>query len=72
MIRYVTYCVISIFTMVVDWLLIIILIFLGKLMSTHLGLSTFQLREHCMLGDRSAQYEMEIQTILTGILPFHN
>ncbi|KAF8780830.1 hypothetical protein HU200_000777 [Digitaria exilis] len=23
------------------------------------------LREHCMLGDRSAQYEMEIQTILT-------
>lgn len=46
-----------------------ILIFIGKLMRTHLALSMFQLREHCMLGDRSAQYEMEIQTILTGILP---
>ncbi|OEL29292.1 hypothetical protein BAE44_0009690 [Dichanthelium oligosanthes] len=27
------------------------------------------LREHCMLGDRSAQYEMEIQTILTDCIP---
>ncbi|CAD6231054.1 unnamed protein product [Miscanthus lutarioriparius] len=30
------------------------------------------LREHFVLGDRSAEYEMDIQTILTGILPFHN
>jgi hypothetical protein len=27
----------------------------------------FQLREHCMLGDRSAQLDVDIQTILTGL-----
>ena len=48
---------------------IIILLFL---MCIHLSLSTFQLREHFVLGDRSAEYEMDIQTILIGILPFHN
>lgn len=46
--------------------------FLDNLMCTHLSLFMFQLREHLMLGDRSAEYEMDIQTILTGILPFHN
>jgi len=47
------------------------LLFIDKLMCTHLNLSTFQLHEHLELGDRSAEYEMDIQTILTGILPFH-
>ena len=49
----------------------ILLVFLDKLMCIHLNIYMFQLREHCMLGDRSAQYEMEIQTILIGIA-FHN
>ena len=39
-------------------------------MCTHLSLSMFQLHEHFVLGGRSAEYEMDIKTILTGNLPF--
>ena len=46
--------------------------FQDNLMCTHLSLSAFQLREHFVLGDRSAEYEMDIQTMLSGILPFQN
>lgn len=70
MIQYVTYC--TSFLKLQWCLLIIILLFLDNLMCTHLSLSMFQLREHFVLGDQSAEYEMDIQTILTGILPFHN
>jgi hypothetical protein len=69
MIQYVTYC--NSFMKLQLCLLIIILLFLDNLMCTHLSVSTFQLHEHLVLGDRSAEYEMDIQTILTGILPFH-
>lgn len=69
MIQYVTYC--NSF-LKLQWCLSIIILFLDNLMCTHLSLSSFQLHEHFMLGDRCAEYEMDIQTILTGILPFHN
>ena len=70
MIQYVTYC--NYFVKLQQCLLIIILLFFDNLMCTHLSLSMFQLHEHHVLGDRNAEYEMDIQTLLTGILPFHN
>ena len=39
-------------------------------MCTHLSLSTFQLREHFVLGDRCAEYEMDIQTKLDRYFTF--
>jgi predicted cation transporter len=64
--------IISISKLKLQWCLLIIVLFHDKLMCIHLNVSMFQLRELCKLEDQSAEYEMEIQTILTGILPLHN